>query len=435
MEIELTVTGTTLLVLVFISTFENAFGQLSEVALRSLVAEHKNEPKSDFLRHLLDNKHLYWLTITSGMQPCTLVIGICCTSIALKLTNGNLKQGLPLAFILASLLGIPFRQILPRLITQNHPAEVMLFLLPLFRLYYDVFSIPARVIYRMLSPFKKERSSLPDEAEERNEKGEEEIQALIDVAAQEGIIEEKEGQMLQSVLEFGETRVKEVMTPRPELVAIEANATIEEARDLIIDSNRSRLPVYKENIESIEGILHIQDVLIAWQQGRSKDPVKTIARPAYFVPETKPVSELLGEMRKAKCKMVLVVDEYGALAGVVTIKDLIEEIVGEIKEEVHRSGLSEDEDTDIIKQPDGSFIIKGSTEIRKVELLLDKELETDDFSTVAGFIIKHAGCIPNVGDTFEYDGVVAEILEAEHGRVGLIRLKTLSTEEKPQSSS
>lgn len=422
------VTGTLLVVLVFISTFESAFGQLSEVALRSLVAENKSNPRSGFLRYLLENRHLYWLTITSGLQPTTLLLAIFCMSISMRLMESSYKA-LLLAFVMASVLGIVFRQFLPRLITQNRPAKVLIFLLPLFQIYYNLFSIPARTIYRVLAIFKQEKSVLPEEVEE---KADEEIQALLDVGTEEGIIEEQESEMIHSVLEFGETRVEEVMTPRTELVAIDVGASIEEARDLMIESNRSRLPVYRGSIEDVEGILHVQDVLIAWQEGRAKESVITIVRPAYFVPETKPVSELLVEMRKSKRKMVLVVDEYGVLAGAVTMKDLIEEIVGEIGEEVSTEGS--EQDPDIIEESDGSFIIKGSTEIRKVELLLDKELETDDFSTIAGFIIKHTGRVPSVGETFEYDGVYAEILEVECGRVGRVRLKMLAKEEDDSSS-
>ncbi len=429
MEIELIVTGALVVVLVFISTFESAFGQLSEVALRSLVAENKNNPRSAFLRYLLENRHLYWLTITSGLQPTTLLLAIFCMSISMQLMGGSYKA-LLLAFVMASVLGIAFRQFLPRLITQNQPARVLLFLLPFFQIYYSLFSIPARTIYKVLAIFKREKSVLPEEVEE---KADEEIQALLDVGTEEGIIEEQESEMIHSVLEFGETRVEEVMTPRTELVAIDADATIEEARDLMIESNRSRLPVYRGTIEDVEGILHVQDVLVAWQEGRSSESVMSIVRPAYFVPETKPVAELLAEMRKSKRKMVLVVDEYGVLAGAVTMKDLIEEIVGEIGEEAPAEGY--EQDPDIIEEPDGSFIIKGSTEIRKVELLFDKELETDDFSTIAGFIIKHAGRVPSVGETFEYDGVHAEILEVERGRVGRVRLRMLAETSEDFDSS
>ena len=270
---------------------------------------------------------------------------------------------------------------------------------------------------------------MPDDEEE---KGGEDIQALLDVGEEEGIIQEAESEMIHSVIEFGETRVNEVMTPRPELIALDESCTIEQMRDLMVESNHSRVPIYRESVDNVEGIVYIHDVMESWSTGRTKDPVSVIARPAYFVPETKSVAELLREMQRAKRQIALVVDEYGVTAGLVTIEDLIEEIVGEIEEE--ESDKSIHQERDIIETSDGSYLVKGSTEIRKIELLFGKELETDDFSTIAGFIIKNAGRVPNVGESFDYHGVWAEIVEADSGRINRVRLRS-SAETKTENSN
>ncbi|MBL8150859.1 MAG: HlyC/CorC family transporter, partial [Blastocatellia bacterium] len=383
MEYEIAVTGILIVVLVFISIFESAFGQLGEVSLRSLASDNRDKRRSSFLKHLIEQRQLYILTIIFGLQCTILPVAILLTSVARDL---SLSKGRSLAVAISAslVIGIIFRQFVPRLITQNNPAKVLLFLLPLFEIYYKVFSIPARIVYRFLAIFRKEKTLLPEKSFE--EKDEEDIKALLDVGTEEGIIEEEESKMIHSVLEFKETRVDEVMTPRTKMIALEATSTIEQARDLIVDSKHSRIPTYRESIDNVDGIVYIHDVMTAWRDGKAKDVVSTISRPAYFVPETKQVAELLKEMKKEKKHIALVVDEYGVTAGLVTIEDLIEEIVGEIDEEGRDRKAR-----DIIQVDDGIYLVKGTTAIREVELLFGKELETDDFSTIAGFIIKHAG--------------------------------------------
>jgi len=214
------------------------------------------------------------------------------------------------------------------------------------------------------------------------------------------------------------------MVPRPDMIVLDANATVGEMRDLMIDKKLSRIPVYRESVDQVEGIVYMHDVLSACRTGENKT-VGTLARPAYFVPETKLVAELLTDMQRAKRQIALVVDEYGVTAGLVTIKDLLEEIVGEIGNE--ETDKNDKEDPEILEDSNGIYLVKGSTEIKKIEILFDKELEADDFSTLAGFIIKNAGRVPSVGDTLIYHGVKAEIIEADSGRIGRVKL-CLTTE-------
>jgi putative hemolysin len=431
MEYEIALTGILIMMQVFIATFESAFGHLSEVALRSLAADSRNSRHASFLRYMLEHRQLYLLTVVSGLQVAIISITILFTSIAMRLQLSHM-QTILVAFSGTMLSSIIFRQFLPRLISQNNPARVLIMLLPAFKIYFKILSIPASIVYTVLHRFREERTLLPEVEEE---KGSDDIQALLDVGEEEGILEEAESEMIHSVIEFGETRVDEVMTPRPEMVALEASATIEQMRDLMVESNHSRVPIYRESVDNVEGIVYIHDVLEAWSSGRASEPSSTIARPAYFVPETKPVAELLKEMQRAKRQIALVVDEYGVTAGLVTIEDLIEEIVGEIEEE--DTETEQDRDKDIVETNDGSFLVKGNTEIRKIELLFGKELEADDFSTIAGFIIKNAGRVPNVGESFDYHGVWAEIVEADSGRINrvLLRSSTEDDAEKAEGSS
>jgi putative hemolysin len=431
MEYEIALTGILIVMLVFIATFESAFGQLSEVALRTLAAESKLNKSAGFLRYLLEHRQLHWLTVIVGLQISMVTISILFVSLALRLNLGHWST-LLIAFSGSMIVGMVFRQFLPRLITQNNPTKLLLLLLPVFEFYYKIFSIPARIVHLALISFREEQTKtmVPENIEE---KAGEDIQALLDVGAEEGIIEEAESEMIQSVIEFGETHVDEVMTPRTEMIALEADATIEQMRDLIVESNHSRIPVYRETIDNVEGIVYIHDVMAAWRNGETTEPVSKIARPAYFIPETKPVAELLKEMQRAKRQIALVVDEYGVTAGLITIEDLIEEIVGEIEEEDTDKSMSQERD--IIETGDGSYLVKGSTEIRKIELLFDKEIEADDFSTLAGFIIKHAGRVPNVGESFTYHGLQTEILEADSGRISRVRVRPTDEAEPDKVSA
>ena len=245
-----------------------------------------------------------------------------------------------------------------------------------------------------------------------------EVQAFIDVGEEEGIIEESEGEMIQNIIEFGDTLVGEVMKPRPQIVAIEAQATVADARLLMIESKYSRIPVYRDQIDNIEGTVYVRDLLAFCEGDKYQMSVTECMRPAYFVPESKPIAELLEEMQKAQVQIAMVIDEYGGVAGLVTVEDIIEEILGEIEDE-DEAAL----DQEIVLAEDGSYLVDGSTEIRKVELLYDKEVEADDFTTVAGLIISELGHVPTVGEKLEFKGLEFEVVDADNKRVNRVRLR------------
>ncbi|MCI0489507.1 MAG: hemolysin family protein [Blastocatellia bacterium] len=402
-----------LLVLVFLSTLESAYESLSEVSLRVMLGYTEDSPRARFFRELLENRQRFELILILGTQLSIAVIAIIAFSI---IDGAGLGAPLALALVAVFLIVVLFRQLLPRACTQNRPEEVFWKLLPLFRIFYIFFSIFVSPISALL-----ERVRRPEPVEEPEEEEDEEtaheIQAFIDVGEEEGIIEESEGELIQSIIEFSDTRVGEIMCPRPQIVAIEVTRTVADARQKIIEAKYSRIPVYKDQIDNIEGIVYVRDLLAFCEPEKSDMPVTECIRPAYFVPETKRIASLLEEMQKAKVQIAMVIDEYGGVAGLVTIEDIIEEILGEI----------EDEDRAIVRQEvvevgDGSYLIAGSAEIRKVELLYDKEVEADDFTTVAGLIINELGHMPVIGETLEFKGLKFEIVEADNKRVHRVRL-------------
>jgi CBS domain containing-hemolysin-like protein len=212
---------------------------------------------------------------------------------------------------------------------------------------------------------------------------------------------------------------RDVMTPRTEICSIPIDATVREARDLMVEEKYSRLPVYRATIDNIEGLIYVRDLLQAWAEGRENESIQTLLRDPYFVPETKSASELLKGMQSAHVQIAIVIDEYGGVAGIVTVEDILEEIVGEIEDE----DIEEEEIIEIIEGQDGYFDVLGSTEIGKIERLFDMEIEDDDFTTIAGLITTDAGYVPKIGETLTFRGLEVSILRADEKRISLVRLR------------
>jgi CBS domain containing-hemolysin-like protein len=210
------------------------------------------------------------------------------------------------------------------------------------------------------------------------------------------------------------------MTPRTEIVALPIDSTVKQARDLIIEEKYSRLPIYRETIDNVEGVIYVRDLLNAWSEDRENQKIDGLLRPAYFVPETKSVSELLKNMQLSHVQVALVIDEYGGVAGLITVEDILEEIVGEIEDE----DTTEEEIVEIIEGSDKSYFdVLGSTDIGKIERLFDIEIEDDDFTTIAGLVTSEAGYVPKIGEKLNVHGLDVEILQADEKRLTLVRLR------------
>src|SRR6266550_867521 len=334
MEIELGLTFLLLLVLMLLATIDLALGQLSDVGLRRLISEAEERPEARstvFLSKVLENRARFSFALSATIQILLVVVAVLITSISLSLFPER-------RFVLAGLVGGlvlagVFRQLIPLLISARDPEKTLLFLLPLIRPFVPLMAFASDPFHRLFDRPRRKEQVPEDEEDEANEDDVGGIQALIDVGEAEGILEEEEGELIHSIIEFGDTRVSEVMTPRTEIVALPKQATVGEARDLIIESKHSRLPVYRDQIDNVEGIIHFRDLLQCWRENKAGEPITQFVRPVYFVPETKPVADLLEEMQKARVQLSMVIDEYGGVAGLVTVEDILEEIVGEIEDE------------------------------------------------------------------------------------------------------
>jgi putative hemolysin len=420
MQLELILTFVLLIGLSLLATVDMAFGQLSDVGLRRLITEAEERSKlrsSHFLKQVLENRPRFSFAISATIQILLVVVAVLVTSISLSKFQEDqfVLVGLLAGLILAGI----FRQLIPLFISTRDPEGTLLFLLPLIRPLLPLMAFAADPFHRLFDRSRRKEQELEDGDEGEEQDAGDDIQALIDVGEAEGILEEEEGELIHSILEFGDTRVSEVMTPRPDIVAVAAGATVREARDIMIESKYSRLPVYRDQIDNVEGLIYVRDLLQHWAEGSEDGPISPLVRPVYFIPETKPVAELLEEMQKAHVQLSMVIDEYGGVCGLVTVEDILEEIVGEIEDE----DIEGDELNDIVEQGNGCYEVLGSTEIGKVERLFDMEIEADDFTTIAGLVISESGKVPQTGERLSFRGLDLEVLEADERRIGRLRVK------------
>jgi CBS domain containing-hemolysin-like protein len=246
-------------------------------------------------------------------------------------------------------------------------------------------------------------------------------------AADAPLIERQERQLIRSVVDFGDTLAREVMTPRPDIAAIRSTATVRDARAQFREQEYSRFPVYAENLDNITGIVYVKDFLLL-ADAQDDDPVATFVRPAMFVPETKRVPELLREFQLRQAQMAIVVDEYGGTAGLVTIEDLLEEIVGEIRDEY------DVEAEPIVDEPDGAFTFSAKINIAEVNEHLGVQIKPEGFETLGGYLLSQLGRVPAVGETFELDGLEVVVLEAERRRIHKVRMRRIPVE-APQAEA
>ena len=420
MEYELPLTGIAIVVLVIVATAKSALDELSDVSLRLIASEHANTPRADFLRSIVEHYHSFSFTLTFGIHLAISAIAILITSIAFRIHN---VRFLLIAFAAMVVTLIIFRLMIPLLLTQNDPARTLLWLRLPLKILYPPLAVISLPIYRMLRGL--QRVVVPDsQAEEEEDTTESELQALIDVGEEEGIIEQNEGVMIQSIIRFSDRTVGEVMTPRTKVFAVAADASLETVRDVMIESKYSRLPVYQDQIDQIEGVIYVRDLLTYWASGETNKTALQLARPTYFVPESKPTDELLREMQKAKVQMAMVIDEYGGIAGVITLEDLVEEIVGEIEDEDEPEPHATE--AEVVMQVDGSYSILGAVEVGKIERLFEAELAADDFTTLAGLIINQLGHLPLVGESIDFQGLHFEVTEADERRVARVKIAKIA---------
>jgi CBS domain containing-hemolysin-like protein len=390
---------------VFLGSVQAAFSALMRLSLR-LMAERGG--RSDRLGRYLDDPLQLFVPVRVLIGVCTVLAG------ALIAQLSDVHDLRSVATFIVSLVGfvVVCEHLLPMLIVRADPERALDVLLPAFRPIAR-FSRPLTMaLIDLLAPRRERETANSPDAEASKEA----ITPAPPPEEEAGTISEEEGrELLQSVVDFTETLVREVMTPRPDIIAIRADATLQDLRTLFREEQYSRIPVFRDNLDNIIGVAFVKDV--ASLPPEANPPLTVLMRAAYLVPESKRVAELLKEMQRRQAQMAIVVDEYGGTAGLVTVEDLLEEIVGEIRDEY------DVESETVTDEGDGTFVFSGKVSVDEVKDRLGVEIEREGFETLGGYLLSHLGRMPYVGETFDMDDLAIEVLEVERRRISKVRVR------------
>ena len=392
---------------VFLGAIEAAFSALMRLSLR-LMAERGG--RNDRLGRYLDDPLQLFI-------PVRVLVGLCIVFAAILIARlSDIHDARSVATFLVSVIVfvVVCEHFLPMLIVRRDPERVLDVLLPAF----DGTARAVRPLTAVLADLldtRRDREALPASG------AAEESEAPAPPApegngADEAHISDEEGrELLQSIVDFTETVVREVMTPRPDIIAIRHDATLPDLRTLFREEQYSRIPVFRDSLDNILGIVFVKD-LVALPPG-AEPPLTTLMRSAYFVPESKRVSELLKEMQRRQVQMAIVVDEYGGTAGLVTVEDLLEEIVGEIRDEYDVEAET------VTDEGDGVFVFSGKVSVDDVRDRLGVDIEREGFETLGGYLLSHLGRMPYVGERFDVGELAVEVLEVERRRITKVRVR------------
>ena len=402
------------------SATETALTSVSRIKLRNLAEE--GDQKAAEIQQLLANPNVFLSTILIVNSVATIVASSMATVLALRFSA---TWGELISSLLLSLVVLIFCEITPKTAAVQNPlrfARAMIHLVRgtawLLRPVVWALSGITRGLVRLMGGQAVRHGPFVTE---------EELRLLVTVGEEEGVLEEAETEMIHSIFEFADTPVREVMIPRIDIVALENNATVEQAVDLALQGGLSRIPVYEGTIENITGVLYTKDMLKQLREGHDSASIRDLVRPAYFVPETKKLDDLLLEIRQKRVHMVIVIDEYGSVSGLVTIEDLVEEIVGDIKDEY-------DQEESLYEQVnEREYIVSAKMSIDEFNDLMGTKLENEDYDTLGGFLYAQLDKIPVAGDTITFEHHRFTILSTRGRRIVRVEVELLPKDEASRS--
>jgi putative hemolysin len=406
------------------SAAETALTTISHFKLKDLVAE--DEQKALKIDRLLADPNTYLTTILIVNTISVIVVSSMATMLALRVST---NWGTLLAILLSSLIVLIFCEILPKTAALQNPLRLARFIVR-----------PVRTVAWLLRPlvwFLNAFTAFLVRAFGGHVRHqgpfvtEEELRMLVNYGEEEGVLEQEETEMINSIFEFADTTVREVMVPRIDMVTLASDATVNQAVDVALEGGFSRIPVYEESegVDEIIGVLYTKDLLRQLREGHQAIPVRDLVRPAYFVPETKKLDELLREIRQNRIHMVVVVDEYGSVAGLVTIEDLVEEIVGDIQDEYdHEEKLYE-------QVNENEYVFEAKISIYDFNELMDMHLDDSDYETLGGFVYAQLGKIPSAGDTIEFEKLKFTVLATRGRRITKIRVERILAQSEQESET
>jgi CBS domain containing-hemolysin-like protein len=398
---------------IYVGTIETAFSALMRLSLRLMV---ERGVRDDRLGFYLDDPILLFV-------PARLMLGLIfslATVVLAVITGAEGFSSIGMLLLFVAVFILLFEHVLPLLIVRRNPEKALEILLPPFDFAARFLHPLTGTLVRLIIESRRDREG-PVAANGAEEEPGEVAHAYLEAGEEQGLIEGDERRLLQSIVDFGGTLVREVMTPRPDIVAIPADADVEQLRALFRDQEYSRIPVFKENLDNILGVVFLKDVMLLAEGEDSGRSIGEFIRPIAFVPETKRVPELLKEFQRKQVQMAIVVDEYGGTAGLVTLEDLLEQIVGEIRDEY------DVEMEPVVDEGNGSWVFSAKVSIDEFRDRLDVEIEPEGFETVGGYILTRVGRVPAVGENFDLDGLQVEVLEADRRRIHKVRFRRAQT--------
>ncbi len=410
-----------LIFLFWLSLLESAISRLSQVSLRVMLEKDRDQ-ENGLLQDVLRDRTQFLVPLQFAIHALTVVIAVVIAKLFLDL---GLAYAVLWAIASAVILMGFVREIVPNWLTQEDPESFVKRLLPLWSRTYQFISLFAAPILWVL----RLRQARVGEPALRNgeEASEEEIQAYLDVGEEAGIFEEHQTGLIQSALEFRGTLVREIMTPRSQIVAIAESATVAELAELIAGSKFSRIPVYRETADSMVGVVYVRNLVSYLSKGKGSDPITRLVNEVWFVPETKQTTELLQEMQRESQPLAIVVNEYGSVSGLVTIEDLVEEIVGEIYDE------DEPHEVAPVDEGRGAYRVQGAMELARLEQVLGIDLGHSDATTISGLVVEHLGYVPSRGQEVEVNGIAVKILDADRKRIKLMRIRPSLPDEESET--
>ena len=393
----------------FFSASETALMSLSRIKIRHM--EEDGVRGAKLVSSLLENSNRLLSSILVGNN----IVNIAATSISTSLFISIWgEQGVAAATFLMTVLVLIFGEITPKTISANNPEKVSIFVAKPIKLFMTilspivwVFNVITKVIFKILGV---------DDDGVKPFITEEELKTMVNVSHEEGVLEIEEREIINNVFEFGDMQAKEAMVQRLDMIAIDVEDSYEEIIELFKHEKLSRMPVYEETIDDIIGVLNIKDIIFLSDEEVEKFDIREYIREPFFTYEFKKITQLLEEMKKDKSQMAIVVDEYGGTAGLITIEDLIEVIVGDIEDE-----YDEEEDEIQVISPT-EFLVEGSTKISDVNEILDIDLESEEFDSIGGYIIGYIKHIPEENELIEVDGIKFNIESVDKNRIKKIRI-------------
>ncbi|EOD01875.1 hemolysin family protein [Caldisalinibacter kiritimatiensis] len=413
--------------ILFIFLLLSAAFSSSETALTSLTVSkirkirEYNEEGANLLRRAKKKLNIILTTILIGNN----IVNIAATAILTELTVTLFKgsNSTLIATAIMTTLILIFGEITPKSFAAQNPAKVAIKSIKILEFLSKIFW-PIIFILNKITTFIVKILGGKVESNQYFVT-EEEIRLMVDIGEEEGVLEQQEREMIEGVFEIDDIEVTEVMVPRIDIIAVSEDATLNEVLDLIITYGHSRIPVFKDSIDNIVGILYAKDTLTVLSKDTYKEEISIskLMRPAYYVPETKKINKLLKELQQNKIHMAIVLDEYGGTEGLVTIEDILEEIVGDILDEY-------DNEIDMIEKTDDSlYLVKAGVSLEEINEIFNTDLPEEDFDSLGGFVFSTLGRLPVRGDIVEYDDLCMTVTKVQNRRIKQIQISKIRNDQ------